>query len=253
MDWLKNPNVETAMAMAMNFAPFWPSARPHHLRRRNGCSRQSIRAQHAHAHHIHQHIKKDDSGDPDQQRSREILARVLDLSGDEVCCLPSAKSEQHRYHRGAECCQQSRRRWAVEYRTCNGIRRVHQKQACGDEPGDCSNLQHHQRTLHAGSQLHAHAIHHRENCDRDDGDHAIGNSPSREIEQVARESDRHCRHAACLDNKQQNPSVEKSERRMVGIAQIRVLASDVRSAGPPIPRRRKPPAARRRRRPPTRR
>jgi hypothetical protein len=51
-----------------------------------------------------------------------------------------------------------------------------------------------------------------------------------ELAEIAREGDRHRRHSARLDDQQQGPAVKEGRHRPPGIAQIGILAANLRPA-----------------------
>ena len=45
---------------------------------------------------------------------------------------------------------------------------------------------------------------------------------------ISRKGDRDCRHAAGLHHQQQRPSIQKRDGRMIRLAQVRILAAEIR-------------------------
>ena len=97
--------------------------------------------------------------------------------------------------------------------------------------GDGDDLHHHENALRASAGFHSEAVDERERAERYGRDDPIRRVQTGELEKVAGEGDRYRRHASGLYDEQQYPSIEKRDCRVVGLAQVGVLASDFRQRG----------------------
>ena len=98
-----------------------------------------------------------------------------------------------------------------------------------DHGGNGGEFQQHQETLHVAAAAHTEAIDQRED---DQGHHrnpCVGQRGAGQLDEVFSERRSHGGHPARLHHEQQRPTVEKGDRRMVGIAQVRILTSGFRT------------------------
>ena len=113
-----------------------------------------------------------------------------------------------------------------------GRRRLGQQERRHDQHGNGQHLQHDEQVQQTAARLHAHVVHRRHD---DDGQHrerrGAHAGPADQPQGVLGEGDGHRRHRAGLDGRQQRPPVEEPGQRMVGLAQVGVLAADPRADG----------------------
>ncbi len=77
-------------------------------------------------------------------------------------------------------------------------------------------------------RANADAVDQREQRKHGDGDDAVGDRQLHQIAEIAREGDRNRSHAAGLDHQQQRPAVKEGGHGPIGVAQIGILAADLR-------------------------
>src|SRR5437764_1690626 len=80
--------------------------------------------------------------------------------------------------------------------------------------------------LHAAAGADPEAVDSGEEGQRGGGDERIAEGGMRELQEVAREGDRHSGHAACLNHQKQDPAIKKCDARMKRFAEVSVLAAD---------------------------
>ena len=195
----------------------------HPLRDIHGGRRALLQAhlpQHPEARDRHAGVQGDHAEDAGDERPGEIAASVLHLAGDEAGGLETAVGKEHGYQRRHEARPAL---WTVE----RGRRRP--REPDGDQRGDGRDLQHHQRALHASAGSNAQAIDESQDGHHQRREGAFRKPDARELAEVSGEGHRADRHSPRLDHDQERPPVEKSDRRMPGLAQVHVLPA---SEGP---------------------
>ena len=110
-----------------------------------------------------------------------------------------------------------------------GGRTPDKPRAAHDNCGNRQNAEHHEDILHTAARSHAHAIDDRQRSDDDDGCDFLGASGEYELK-IFGERDHHGRGATRVNHKQCHPAIKKSNRRMIGLAQVGVLAAYPRHA-----------------------
>ena len=109
-----------------------------------------------------------------------------------------------------------------------GRSRRREQQSAEDQHRDRHDLQHHEATLHVASGPDAHAIDQCQKGKDRDCDDAIRKRNLHKVREIACEGDRDSGHPARLDNEQKGPAVEERRHRTKSIANVGVLAADLR-------------------------
>ena len=99
-----------------------------------------------------------------------------------------------------------------------------------DHGGDGGGLEQHEDALHIAAGAHSKAIDRRQTQQGRGRDRPIAGRESGDLAIVAAERDRDCRHPAGLRHQKKNPSIDERDRRMVGLAQIKILSARARQA-----------------------
>ncbi len=99
-----------------------------------------------------------------------------------------------------------------------------------DHGGDGGGLEQHESALHVASRAHSKAVDRSQTQQGHGRDRSISGREPGDLAIVAAERDGHGCHAAGLRHQQKNPSVDESDRRMVGFAQIKILSARARQA-----------------------
>ncbi len=161
------------------------------------------------------------------QRARKVAARFVHFGGDEIGSLPAAVRKENRDERGAHGGNEIEGYRPIEHRTHTRTRRIggrvpetHEYQC-----GDGCDFHHHQDALHRASGADAEAIDDRQACEHERCNPAVRNRDRRHGAKIFCERDRDGCHSARLNYEQQNPSIEKSDRGMIGLTQVGVLAA----------------------------
>ena len=198
-------------------------------------------------------VEQDHAGNAEQQSAREVALRIAHFACDEARGLPAAVGEHHRSHGRADRGEgRHRSRMAAG---CGCAAMAGREPESGDAPARRS------RGSSAPSaplwtllpertprQLMSVSSARTATATALSGDGKLD-----EIAEIAREGDRDRGHSARLDDQQQRPAVEEGRHRPVGVAQIGILAADLRAGARRARRKRRMRRARRCRRGPRRR
>src|SRR5579864_264274 len=101
-----------------------------------------------------------------------------------------------------------------------------QDQPGDDEASNGDDLHHHQQALCASADFYPETVDEREYTECHCRNYPIIRRHTCEFDKVSREGDRYSCYASSLNDQQQYPSIQKSDRRMVALAQVRVLTAD---------------------------
>ena len=94
--------------------------------------------------------------------------------------------------------------------------------------GDGGGLEQHESALHIAAGPHSEAIDRRQTQQGHGRDQPIAGGEAGNFSIVVAESDRHRRHPAGLRHQKKDPSVDECDRRMVSLAQIKILPTRAR-------------------------
>ena len=228
--WLRNPKRGDRDADRNPLCSAFAQRGAHHRGSRSVRGGQLRGAEHAQANEVHGKIQRDDAGDSQQQAARKIAARIAHLSRDEARGLPAAVRKGDRNHRGADGFGETQRCRPVEQRQRDEANRrpaitptttiATIAPAFSSISSVCTLLPARtpKQLIAVSPSSAAAAI------------EAIAGGQAADLSKISRERDRNGGHPAGLRHQQQHPAVEKRDRRMVGLAQVEILAS---SAGQP--------------------
>ena len=203
----------------------------HHVGGRRSTCGESLYAQCVEVGEVGEQVCGSDDQHADDQRARQVTARIDHLLGDEVGLLPATVREEHGNERRAD------RDGDGEETLRNGERcgddgRGRRYGSIGDEESDDDQhrdrgeLEDGEHVLHHGARRDAEDVDHREDADRRDRERRFGARPeSEERHRVVRERDGDGSGGTTRDREQQRPSVQECRQRTERVAQIRVSAA----------------------------
>ena len=99
-----------------------------------------------------------------------------------------------------------------------------------DHGGDGGGLEQHESALHIAAGTHSEAIDRRQTQQGHGRDQPIAGGEPGDLPIVPAESDRDRRHPAGLRYQKKDPSVDERDRRMISLAQVKILPARARQA-----------------------